>query len=210
MYTIVPIFASTNPEEGGLYAVLYDGCQDNCLDELLLHLGGIQITDNDWDQNWLVKMVNKNWEALKSYPHYFTNKMEAISAIKLEAAALRKSLEELSRKGQTSVNVNLGKAFKPLDPDRNHNIVQLEYNQAAYKGKTPRFRHPLIRLYALRIEDHPNLFVVVGGGIKASLNAEDTKMLGPQLHRINDIGRALKANSVTIHWFDNQTFELQS
>jgi hypothetical protein len=210
VFAIVPIFASENPTEGGLYAVLYEGCEDNCFDELLLHLGGAADPRENWDKTWLNKMVDKNWEALKKWPYSFRIKEDVIIAIQNEAIALRKSLAELTLRGHTSETANLCVVFKPLDPSRKHNIVELDFNKAAYKSKTPRFQHPLIRFYALRIDEHPNLFVIVGGSIKASGLAQHTKMLSRQLSNLGKVGRALKASNVTVDWFDNQTFEIPS
>lgn len=204
MYSIIPIFASEDPTEGGLYAIHQRGDDLNCFDLLITRLRGL----DDESQTWLIEMINKNWQNLKAYPYYFNSKIEVVKAIQKETEHLFTSIKELSIKGWASDTANLLVVFKPLDESKKFDIVELRFNSQAYKSKTPKIKHPLIRLYALRVESHPNLFVVVGGGIKATAIAQHTKSLGPELFRINEVAKAMLEANVTISWFNNTAFRL--
>ena len=128
-------------EDGRLWAVRYDGRDDNCFVELL---------DSWFDMQWLASFFKDNLDDLKSYFH-ITDVYEAVMETVEEASRLECLMLDISP------DANLDMLFKHLENSR---FSEMWLSKEKAKGDGS-YRHPSwLRIYAIRVEK--GVYLVTG------------------------------------------------
>ena len=146
--------------DGCLWAVRYDGMQDN----ILFH------TFNNWlDLEWLERFFSLNAsDLLKNFN--IINLDEAIFDTFSDAIRLQSVILDLSP------DAELDNLFRPLDNNRTAEMLLSKEKAKGFRTSN----HPSwLRLYALKLE--PHIYIITGGAIKL------THTMNERQHTINEL-----------------------
>ena len=131
-------------KDGRLWAVKYDGMQDNIL----------FCTFNNWmDIDWLERFFSNNAADLLKY-FTITNLEDAIFDTFSDAIRLQSVILDLSP------DTDLDMLFRPLD---NYRTAEMVLGKEKAKGFRTSGHSSWLRLYALKLE--PQAYVITGGAI---------------------------------------------
>ncbi len=168
-------------EDGRLWAVRYDGKEDNCFDELF----------SRWfDMHWLTSFFKDNLDDLKSYFH-ITDVYEAVLETVEEASRLECLMLDISP------DSNLDILFKHLENSRFSEML-LGKEKARGDGS---FRHSSwLRIYAVKIER--GVYLVTGGAIKLTATMAERNHTLSELAKLETVRNYLMDNGV----FDKDGF----
>ena len=167
-------------DDGRLWAVRYDGKDDNCFAELF----------NQWyDIQWLKSFFKENLSDLSSYFHItdvYTAILDTIEdATKLECLML-----------DIKPEADLDLLFQHLENSR-YSEMTLGKEKARLRIKN---RHSSwLRIYAIKIED--GVYVVTGGAIKLTATMSERK------HTLSELA---KLELVRNYFIDNGVFDNNS
>ena len=164
-------------DDGRLWAVHYDGEDNNCFDELF----------SQWyDMQWLKEFFKENLSDLKSYFH-ITDVYEAVMDTIEDASKLECLMLDITP------DANLNTLFRHLESYR-FSEMSLGKEKARGDGS---FRHPSwLRIYAIKIEN--GIYVVTGGAIKLTATMSERKHTLEQLARLERVRN---------HFIDNGIFD---
>ncbi len=147
-------------KDGRLWAVKYDGMQDNIL----------FCTFNNWmDIDWLERFFSNNAADLLKY-FTITNLEDAIFDTFSDAIRLQSVILDLSP------DTDLDMLFRPLD---NYRTAEMVLGKEKAKGFRTSGHSSWLRLYALKLE--PQAYVITGGAIKL------THTMNERQHTINEL-----------------------
>lgn len=165
-------------EDGRLWAVRYEGEENNCFDSLF----------SSWyDMSWLKKFFTENLADLSSFFH-ITDVYEAIMETIDEARRLECLMLDISP------DANLDLLFRHLENSR-YSEMLLGREKAKGEGS---FRHSSwLRIYAIKIE--PGIYVVTGGAIKLTASMPE---------RVHTLAELAKMEHVRNYLIDNGVFDI--
>ncbi len=164
-------------EDGRLWAVQYDGKEDNCFDELF---------EQWYDMQWLRTFFKENLADLESYFH-ITDVYQAVMETMEEASRLECLMLDITP------NANLDQLFRHLENSR---FSEMALGKEKAKGDGLR-RHPSwLRIYAIKVED--GVYVVTGGAIKLTATMEE---------RSHTLSELAKLEMVRNYFIDNGVFD---
>ena len=168
-------------EDGRLWAVRYDGKEDNCFEELF----------GQWfDLQWLASFFKDNLDDLKSYFH-ITDVYEAVMDTVEEASRLECLMLDISP------DANLDMLFRHLENSR---FSEMLLGKEKAKGDGS-YRHPSwLRIYAVKIER--GLYLVTGGAIKLTATMAERSHTFSELAKLETVRNYLIDNGV----FDKDGF----
>lgn len=164
-----------------LWAVIYDGKQQNVLTELF----------SQWtDLDYLYAFFENNWCDLNAY-FRITSIEQAVVETGLDAMSLKALILDIRPEA------NLDLIFRPLENGRIHEMV---LSKEKAKG-TRQFGHPSwLRIYALKFE--PNAYLITGGAIKLTRTMEEREHTRKELLNLERVRRhLLEAGAVDIEGF---------
>lgn len=153
-------------EDGRLWAVRYDGKDDNCFDELF----------GQWfDMQWLKSFFKENLSDLKSYFH-ITDVYEAVFDTMEEAARLECLMLDIAP------DANLDKLFRHLETNR---FSEMALGKEKAKGDGS-FRHSSwLRIYAIKIEQ--GVYLITGGAIKLTARMSERSHTLSELAKLEQV-----------------------
>ena len=164
-------------EDGRLWAVRYDGKEDNCFDELF----------SQWyDMQWLREFFKENLSDLASYFH-ITDVYKAVMETIDEASRLECLMLDISPKS------NLDSLFRHLENSR---YSEMALGKEKAKGDGMYKRPSWLRIYAIKVEE--GTYVVTGGAIKLTATMSERK------HALAELA---KLELVRNHFIDNGLFD---
>ena len=162
-------------EDGRLWAVCYEGAEDNALDAVF----------NQWnDVLWLREFFKANIDDLVSY-FKITDVNDAIydtieDSDKLECLIL-----------DISPDADLDKLFRPLENSRiDEKLLSTE------KARIPNRPHHAswLRIYAIKLE--PGKYIITGGAIKLTATMQEREHTLRELQNMEKVRQFLIANNV--------------
>ncbi len=164
-------------DDGRLWAVSYEGHEENCFEELF----------GQWyDMLWLKKFFNDNILDLKSYFH-ITDVYEAV----------RETIEDASRLECLMLDItpdaNLDLLFRHLE---NNRYSEMSLGKEKAKGDSLRYHPSWLRVYAIKIEK--GVYLVTGGAIKLTATMSE---------RSHTLAELAKLESVRNHLIDEGIFD---
>lgn len=158
-----------------LWAVVYDGDEENVLTQLFSH----------WtDLDYLYAFFEKNWDDLTAY-FDITDINQAVSDTGQDAMSLKAVLLDIRP------DANLDMVFRPLDNQRIHEMI-LSAEKA--KGRRRSGHDSWLRIYALKFE--PNAYLITGGAIKLTHLMEDREHTRKELLNLEFVRRTLLEEGV--------------
>lgn len=168
-------------EDGRLWAVRYDGKEDNALYELF-HL---------WDDvMWLRTFFKNNWNDLISY-----FKISDINQ------AIRDTIEDSDRlQGiimDISPDANLDEIFHPLE---NFRTSEMLLGKEKAKLKKERSHSSWLRIYAIKLSE--GVYIITGGAIKLTLKMEEREHTRKELVKMEKVRSFLLNENI----IDNDSF----
>ena len=164
-------------EDGRLWAVRYDGKEDNCFEELF----------GRWfDMQWLASFFKENLDDLKTYFH-ITDVYEAVMETVEDASRLECLMLDITP------DANLDMLFRHLENSR---FSEMALGREKAKGDGS-YRHPSwLRIYAIKIEQ--GVYLVTGGAIKL------TATMAERSHTLSKLAKLEKVRNYLI---DNGVFD---
>ena len=164
-------------EDGRLWAVRYDGQDDNCFVELF---------DSWFDMQWLASFFKDNLDDLKSYFH-ITDVYEAVMETVEEASRLECLMLDITP------DANLDLLFRHLENSR-FSEMALGREKAKVDGS---YLHPSwLRIYAIKIDQ--GAYLVTGGAIKL------TATMAERCHTLSELAKLEKVRN---YLMDNGVFD---
>ena len=161
--------------DGRLWAVQYDGDEDNCFDNLFTHW---------FDISWLKDFFKNNLEDLTSF-FKITDIYQAISETLVEAEKLECLILDISPEA------NLDILFKHLENSR---FTEMSLGKEKARG-TGTSQHPSwLRIYAIKME--PGIYLVIGGAIKLTATMAERSHTLAELARLEQVRNYLIDNGV--------------
>ena len=162
-------------DNGRLWAVRYDGKEDNCFEELF----------GQWfDMQWLASFFKDNLDDLKSYFH-ITDVYEAVLETVDEAARLECLMLDISP------DANLDMLFRHLENSR---FSEMLLGMEKAKGDGSYRRSSWLRIYAIKIE--PGVYLVTGGAIKLAATMAERSHTLLELAKLERVRNYLMDNGV--------------
>lgn len=164
-----------------LWAVIYDGKQQNALTELF----------SQWtDLDYLYAFFEKNWSDLNAY-FRITSVEQAVVETGLDAMSLKAVILDIRPEA------NLDQIFRPLENGR---IQEMVLSKEKAKGSR-QFGHPSwLRIYALKFE--PDAYLITGGAIKLTRTMEEREHTRKELMNLERVRCfLLEAGAVDIEGF---------
>lgn len=165
-----------------LWAVIYDGKQQNALTELI----------SQWtDLDYLYAFFEKNWSELNAY-FRITSIEQAVVETGLDAMSLKAVILDIRPEA------NLDQIFRPLENGR---IQEMVLSKEKAKGSRQQFGHPSwLRIYALKFE--PDAYLITGGAIKLTRTMEEREHTRKELMNLERVRCfLLEAGAVDIEGF---------
>jgi len=168
-------------EDGRLWAVRYDGEEDNALYTLF----------DQWnDVMWLRSFFKKNWQDLTSY-FKITDINQAIEDTIEDSDRLQGIIMDISP------DANLEELFHPLENFRTSDIL-LGKEKARLKRVE---RHTSwLRIYAIKLSE--GIYVITGGAIKLTLKMEEREHTKQELVKMEKVRSFLLNENI----IDNDSF----
>lgn len=162
-------------DDGRLWAVKYEGEENNCFDLLF---------DCWYDISWLKSFFEKNLEDLSSF-FYITDVYEAVLDTIDEAQRLECLMLDITP------DANLGILFKHLENDR---FSEMFLGKEKAKGDGG-FKHASwLRIYAIKIEK--GVYLVTGGAIKLTATMKERSHTLAELAKMETVRNYLIDNGV--------------
>ena len=161
--------------DGRLWAVRYDGMEDNIL---------FQTFSNWVNYDWLKEFFVKNSRDLSSYFH-ITSLEEAIYDTFSDAVQLQSVILDL-----TPDNA-LNKFFRPLD---NYRTAEMALGKEKAKGFRQSNHASWLRLYALKLDE--NTFLITGGAIKLTRTMQEREHTLSELFNLEKVRSFLINNGI--------------
>lgn len=164
-------------EDGRLWAVRYDGKEDNCFEELF----------GQWyDMLWLKTFFEQNISDLESFFH-ITEVYQAVMETMEEASRLECLMMDITPEA------NLDTLFKHID-NRRYSEMLLGKEKAKGDGM---HKHPSwLRIYAIKVDK--GTYVITGGAIKLTATMSE---------RSHTLAELAKLELVRNHFIDNGVFD---
>ena len=162
-------------DDGRLWAVRYDGKEDNCFEELFCQW---------FDMQWLTSFFKDNLDDLKSYFH-ITDVYEAVLETVDEAARLECLMLDISP------DANLDMLFRHLENSR---FSEMLLGKEKAKGDGSYCRPSWLRIYAIKIE--PGVYLVTGGAIKLAATMAERSHTLLELAKLERVRNYLMDNGV--------------
>ncbi len=161
--------------DGRLWAVRYEGDEDNILDSLF----------SQWDDvEWLRTFFKKNMADLQSY--FRISDVEiAIDITAEDSDVLQRKILDLSP------NANLDELFRPLN---NYISSEFTLNREKANPKTLTHRKSWLRIYALKLED--GCYIITGGAIKLTKTMQEREHTLEELLRQEKVRNFLLTNQI--------------
>lgn len=152
--------------DGRLWAVRYDGMQDNALFTLF----------DQWnDVMWLRNFFKENWQDMQSY-FKVTSVNEAIRDTIEDSERLEEIIMDISP------DADLDRLFRPLENYRTSDIL-LGKEKARLKRT---MRHSSwLRIYAIKLAD--GVYIVTGGAIKLTFKMEEREHTRKELEKLEKV-----------------------
>jgi hypothetical protein len=161
--------------DGRLWAVQYDGEDENCFDSLFTHW---------FDINWLKEFFKNNLGDLTSF-FKITDIYQAINETLVEAEKLECLILDISP------DANLDVLFKHLENSR---FTEMSLGKEKARGAGTS-RHPSwLRIYAIKME--PGIYLVTGGAIKLTATMAERSHTLAELARLEQVRNYLIDNGV--------------
>lgn len=200
MLAVVPIFASNNPDEGGLYALWNEEIsfwnEEGGIDELTLFKRRLS------DPIYVFEQIQRRWR-MKQLPK-FSSEAEARDRLSAELNNLMYQLGwSEGHQDFLYPNVQLSEIFLDLDPHDSFGHV----SDYARKGKTVEWGRRLLRLYAYQPYD--NIFIIAGGGIKTTRTIQEDTFLNPEFDKLKRLNKLGDKIGVPKSWFINKPFQIE-
>ena len=175
-------------EDGRLWAVRYDGDQDNVL----------QIVFNQWnDPEWLWSFFTDNLSDLESY-FKIIDLDRAIFDTMEDSGKLECLILDISP------NANLDLLFRPLD---NNRAVEMTLGKEKARLRNRMEHASWLRLYAIKLE--PNHYIVTGGTIKLTRTMIEREHTLRELSKMERVRNFLIEQGVfDVLGFENYSNEL--
>lgn len=162
-------------ENGNLWAVRYEDCLDNVLDNIF----------DQWNNvSWLRSFFKQNIGDLVSY-FKITDVNEAIYDTIEDSERLQCLIMDISP------DADLDKIFRPLENNRTSEII-LGKEKARLRN-TPRHASWL-RIYAIKLD--PGIYVITGGAIKLTRTMQEREHTLVELARMEKVRRFLLDNDI--------------
>lgn len=168
-------------EDGRLWAVRYDGENDNALYALF----------DQWsDVVWLRSFFKENWSDLISY-FKITDINEAIEDTLDDSERLEGIILDLSP------DANLEDLFRPLE---NFRTADMLLGKEKGRLKRPRKHASWLRIYAIKLSN--GIYIVTGGAIKLTLKMEEREHTRLELVKLEQVRQFLLNEDI----IDNDSF----
>lgn len=162
--------------DGRLWAVEYEGMQDNIL----------FCTFRNWmDIDWLKLFFTEHLNDLRSY-FRITNIDEAIYDTLSDAAKLQAVILDISPEA------DLDALFRPLDNNRTSEMLLGKEKAKGAKNVT---HASWLRLYALKLE--PQTYLITGGAIKLTHKMEERRHTMEELEKLETVRNYLIEKGVS-------------
>lgn len=178
---LIPIFVDHTTGEG-LYAIQYKGQEFNEFERLF---------DLWIDEDYLSEYLNANLKYFDTQYFEGITIDQTMDKILDEALVLEHLLDAYCERGFNKSGKKLQMLFSPLH-DKVFRLLPNQESKA--KLKSPAFRKPLLRIYAVRID--ANTFIITGGAIKLSKKMEDHEDTRAELRKLKQVKSFLKANQI--------------
>lgn len=162
--------------DGRLWAVEYEGMQDNIL----------FYTFRNWmDIDWLKQFFTENLNDLRDY-FRITNIDEAIYDTFSDATKLQAVILDISPEA------DLDALFRPLDNNRTSEML---LGKEKAKGEKTATHASWLRLYALKLE--PQTYLITGGAIKLTHKMEERRHTVEELEKLETVRNYLIEKGVS-------------
>ena len=150
-------------EDGRLWAVRYDGENDNALYKLF----------DQWsDVAWLREFFKTNWDDLTSY-FKITDVNQAIMTTIEDSDKLQAIIMDISSEA------NLDELFRPLENFRTHDIL---LGKEKAKLKRNNNHTSWLRIYAIKLTT--GVYIITGGAIKLTLKMDEREHTREELIKL--------------------------
>lgn len=147
-------------KNGKLWAVIYDGQEENVLTQTL----------SNWiDINYLTDFFTRHRQDLEQY-FRITNLDDAIYDTMADAVSLSCVILDIDPCS------NLDELFRPLEPNR---MTEMTLSREKAKGKRISGHPSWLRLYAIKLDD--GIYLITGGTIKLTYQMQDRQ------HTLNEL-----------------------
>lgn len=164
-------------EDGRLWAIRYDGRENNCFEELF----------SKWyDMSWLKQFFQENLDDLQAFFH-ITDVYQAVMETMEEATQLECLMLDITP------DANLDLLFRHLE---NHRFSEMALSKEKAKGLGSYRHSSWLRIYAIKIES--GVYVITGGAIKL------TATMAERRHTLSELA---KLELVRNHFIDNGIFD---
>ena len=162
-------------EDGRLWAVRYEGDEDNILDVLF----------SQWDDvTWLREFFKANLADLQSYFE--------ISDVDIAIDITAEDSDVLQRKIlDISPDANLDELFRPLN---NMQTSEMTLDKEKANPKTLTHHRSWLRIYALKLED--GRYIITGGAIKLTRTMQEREHTLQELLRQEQVRNFLLNNQI--------------
>lgn len=152
--------------DGRLWAVRYDGMEDNVLYTLF----------DQWnDVMWLHNFFKENWQDMQRY-FKLTSINEAIRDTLEDSERLEKIIMDISS------DMNLDKLFRPLE---NYRTSDMLLGKEKAKIKRTMRHSSWLRIYAIKLAD--GVYIVTGGAIKLTFKMEESENTRKELENLEKV-----------------------
>ena len=163
-------------EDGRLWAVRYEGDDDNVL--------GIVFAQWD-DVQWLRNFFKANMTDLQNY-FKISDVDVAIDITAEDSDVLQRKILDISP------DADLDDLFRPLN---NMQLGEMALDKEKANPKTLTHRRSWLRIYALRLED--GCYIITGGAIKLTRTMQEREHTLQELLRQEQVRNFLLANQIT-------------
>jgi hypothetical protein len=162
-------------EDGRLWAVRYDGDNDNALYRLF----------DQWnDISWLRDFFKTNWQDLTSY-FKITDVNQAIMRTIEDSEKLQGIIMDLSP------DANLDDIFLPLENFRTHDMLLGKEKAKLRRGNN---RTSWLRIYAIKLTS--GVYIITGGAIKLTLRMDEREHTREELKKLEMVRAFLLSENI--------------
>lgn len=184
-----PIFArSSDPTDGGVFAIIYDENGQNAWVELINRLNDVSYLHEFFNDRRHLSPLRGSGDA---------GIERAVSHARAEVADLVNYIRQLAQqKPNDDTYASLGQLFKPLENWRVDADVDLLKEKA--RGRK---HNKWLRIYAIRVR--PNLYIITGGALKMVHQMQDDAVTCKELVKLKRVKDWLKGLGIV----DAESFE---
>lgn len=162
-------------EDNRLWAVRYEGDEDNILDILFAQWDDVQ---------WLRSFFKKNMPDLQRY-FYISDVDVAIDITAEDSDILQRKILDISP------DANLDEMFRPLD---NMQTSEMMLDKEKANPKKLTHHRSWLRIYALKLED--GCYIITGGAIKLTRTMQEREHTLQELLRQEQVRNFLLTNQI--------------